>query len=367
MMRTLSRRTAAALGMLLLAYLALAPVPVDPQPFTAPPNPGYAGAFTRNKALAGTTRLALGEGRTGPEDAAMDSSGRVYVSVRTGEILRMRPGKPPAVFAKTGGIPLGLEFAPDGTLWVADAYRGLLSIDTRGQVRVRCNGADGLPIRYADDVDIAADGRVYFSDASTKFGAQASGGTFPASVLDMIEHGRHGRLLRYDPRTDEVTTVRESLAFANGVAIDRTEHVLYLAETGMNRILRLALSGEQAGSWDVLIDGLPGFPDNVALGRDGRVWFGLVAPRNAVLDHTADWPRLRAVSQRLPAAIRPRAANYGHLVAVDADGAVIENLQHPSRYTHITGALETDAGLYLTSLTEPTLGLLPWPRPTPAR
>ena len=36
--------------------------------------------------------------------------------------------------------------------------------------------ADGVPILYADDVDVALDGKIYFSDASTKFGAKEYGG-----------------------------------------------------------------------------------------------------------------------------------------------------------------------------------------------
>jgi sugar lactone lactonase YvrE len=347
----------------LVGYFALWPIPVDPQPFVAPPNSGYAGPFARNTALQSVAHVELGPARTGPEDAAIDAEGRLYVSVRNGEILRFPPGGgSPEVFAHTGGVPLGLEVGPDGTLWVADAYRGLLSIDPQGAVSLRCDTAGGVPIRYADDVDIAADGSVYFTDASTKFGARAFGGTFPASVLDAIEHGRHGRLLRFDPRTDTVTIVRAGLAFANGLAIDRERGVLYLAETGLNRLLRVDISKGPGGPPQVLIDGLPGFPDNIALGREGRIWIGLVAPRNAVLDATASLPALRAAAQRLPAVLRPKPASYGHLIAVSDSGQVLHDLQHPDRYTHVTGALETTDALYITSLTEAALGRLAWPR-----
>lgn len=353
----------------LIGYLGFAPIPVSPRGFVAPENPGYAGPFAVNTALAESERLKLGVSgaEMGPEDAAIDSQGRVHVSLRNGDIWRLNAdGTGGEVFANTGGMPLGLEFDDAGTLWVADAYRGLLSVDQTGKVTLRCDSADGIAIRYADDVDISAEGIVYFSDASTKFGAEANGGTFPASLLDMTEHGYHGRLLRYDPSTDKVSTIRKNLAFANGVAIDRAKGELYLVETGANRVLSLILNGPQAGKWRVLIDALPGFPDNVSVGHGGRIWVGLVAPRNAMLDRTAGMPRLRAIAQRLPPAFRPRAASYGHLIALNAQGQVLENLQDSTRYTHITGALESPQGLYLTSLTEPALGRLAWTPSQPA-
>ena len=74
-------------------------------------------------------------------------------------------------------------------------------------------------------------------------------------------------MLCFDPGDDSVSLVRDGLAFANGVAIDRDAGLLYLAETGKNRVLRLALSGPQAGTWSTLIEGLFGFFDNVLIGR----------------------------------------------------------------------------------------------------
>ena len=54
--------------------------------------------------------------------------------------------------------------------------------------------ADGVPFAFTDDLDIASDGRIYFSDASSKFHQ-------PDYILDLLEARPHGRLLRYDPST----------------------------------------------------------------------------------------------------------------------------------------------------------------------
>ena len=187
-------------------YLAFAPIPIAPRAFTAPSNRGYTGPFARNDRLSALARIDLGAGG-GPEDAAVDADGRLYASLRNGDIARIDPRSGRATrFANTGGAPLGLEFDAHGTLWVADAYRGLLAVAKDGSVSVRATVADSLPIRYADDVAVTRDGIVYFSDASTKFGAQAFGGTLPASMLELNEHGLHGRVLRHDPKTGQTSS-----------------------------------------------------------------------------------------------------------------------------------------------------------------
>ena len=102
---------------------------------------------------------------------------------------------------------------------------------------------------------------------------------------------------------------------------------------------------------EIFIDNLPGFPDNINNGLNGRFWIGLVAPRSAVLDRYSGSPFVRKIMQRLPAALRPRAVPSTHLIAIDGDGNVLMNLQDSeARFPAITGALETTRNLYLTSL-----------------
>jgi hypothetical protein len=108
-----------------------------------------------------------------------------------------------------------------------------------------------------------------------------------------------------------------------------------------------------------LIEALPGFPDNISTGQGGRFWIALVSPRNPLVDQLAGQPFLRKVVQRLPAFARPKAVPYGHLVAVDADGRVVADLQDPQgAYPINTSATETDAHLYVGSLVAPVLARL---------
>ena len=353
------RRALAAAGLLLaalLAWLLLWPVPVEPQAWQAPANPGHADPFAPDPRLRAAAALDLG-GRVGPEDAALGPDGRLYVGTDNGEILALRPdGSGLTVFATPGGRPLGLEFDIAGRLLVANAYLGLQRIGPDGRVEQLLGEVDGVPLGYADDVAVAADGRVFVSDASTRFAAAEHGGTYAASLLDILENSASGRVLEYDPASGGARVFANSLSFANGLAVSDDQRWLYVAETGRYAIWRYPLGG---GERELVIGGLPDFPDNLNNGLRGRIWVGLIAPRVPALDALAGRPFLRRVVQRLPAALRPAAEPHSHVIAIDADGNVLMNLYDTGAALQaLTGVLETTDALYLTSLFAPALGRL---------
>jgi sugar lactone lactonase YvrE len=359
----MARRIVAAVGLILaiaLAYLLVWPVPVTPVAWEAPVAPGYVGAFARNDRLKDLELLPIGDNH-GPETVALDVDRRIYAATHEGRIVRLQAdGSNPENWVTTDGRPLGIQFDAAGNLLVADAFRGLLGIAPDRTVTVLATEADGTPIRYANSVDVAADGKVYFSDASTKFGAKQWGGTYSASLLDILEHGGHGRLLVYDPATKKATTLVTGINFANGVAIAHDQSYVLVAETGAYCVLRHWISGPKRGLTEPLIDNLPGFPDNLSTGRNGRFWLALTAPRNDLMDRLSDAPFVRTMIQRLPAFVRPKAVAYGHVIAFDGAGRVIASLQGPSgAYRLATGATEADDHIYVGSLVMPSLGRLP--------
>lgn len=364
------KKVLAALGVLLfgaLAYLTLWPVPIQPVAWNAPADPGYAGAFAVNDRLAHLNIIDLGKEK-GPEHIAVGPDGKVYATVLSGSILRMKPdGTAQEVFANTGGRVLGFDFDATGHLIAADAIKGLLSVAPDKTIAVLTDKVDGQPIRYADAVVVArGTGRMYFSDASTRFAPADTGGTFEASVLDVLEQSATGRVLEYDPATKATRIVARGLAFANGVALSADEKSLFVAETGKYRIWKIDLTARdldigagrspQAG---VLFDNLPGYPDNLMRGLDGKVWVGLVKPRNATIDTLAAYPFLRKVTLRLPRTMWPVPRPYGHVMAFTEDGKVVANLQDATgAYPETTAVTETPDRLYVQSLHAQGLGWL---------
>ena len=158
----------------IILYFSVWPVSISPVAWEAPTNPGYTGPFAANERLKDLETFAIA-GNHGPEDIALDEQGRIYAATHEGNIVRLEPGgSNPLNWVNTGGRPLGIDFDNQGNLIVADAFRGLLSITPNTVVSELTSTADGIPIRYANNVDVAANGKIYFSDASTKFGAKRS-------------------------------------------------------------------------------------------------------------------------------------------------------------------------------------------------
>ena len=358
--RTIKRRfkkTTAGLLLALIGYLAFWPVAVEPVAWQAPTNLGYRGDFSKNQELSQITRIEL-QGDIGPEDLAMSNNGNVYFALLSGDIKYLDLKGKIHPWVNTGGRPLGIEFDQQGNLLVADAFKGLLSIASNGKMTTLVDNVEGIAINYADDVDIARNGNIYFSDASSKFHAKKYG-TYGASLLDINEHGGHGRIIEYNPTTKISTVLAQGINFANGVTLSHDEQHLLFNETGSYRVMRLALNGNQRGNLEVVIDNLPSFPDNIAKGNNGLYWLGLVSPRSKPLDMLSHSPRLRKVIQRLPEFLRPKAQHYGHVIAINDKGEVVFNLQDPNGiYGNTTGALEVGDKMYISSLHETALGVM---------
>ncbi len=360
------KKVALGLGVLLLAlmaYLALWPVPIQPVSWKAPAAPGYVGPHAVNQKLAGLKMIDLG-GEEGPEHVVLARDGKLYTTVLSGNILRMNPdGSGREVFANTGGRVLGFDFDATGNLIAADAIKGLLSISPDRKVTVLADQVGGDPIRYADAVVVARNGKIYLSDASTRFAPARWGGTFEASVLDIIEQSSTGRILEYDPATRGTRVVAKGLSFANGVALSQDEKDLFVAETGKYRVWKIPTDAReldiaQGGApARLLLDNLPGYPDNLMRGLDGKIWMGLTKPRSPVVDGMAEKPFLREMTLRLPRALWPVPKAYGHVIAFTEDGKIVADLQDPSgAYPETTAITETPDRLYVQSLHAKGLG-----------
>jgi sugar lactone lactonase YvrE len=341
----------------LLLYLLFWPVPVSPAAWTPPTAPGLVGPYAENNRLAGIQRLETGGGFA-PEDVALDSSGRIYAGMDNGRIVRLQPdGTHPEGFANTHGRPLGLIFDRADNLIVADADKGLLSISPDGSITTLSTTADGVPFRCTNDLDLAADGTIYFTDASSKFPLK----TF---TLDILEHQGNGRLLSYDPKTKTTRVVLNNLCFANGVAVSPDQSFLLVVETGKYRIHRVWLTGAKQGQSEIFVDNLPGFPDGILSNGRDKFWLALVTPPDPLLDRLLPHPFLRKVVARLPKFLQPAPKRFSFVLGLDANGRVVENLQDGSKecYAEIANVVERDGMLYFGSIGESAIGRIALPK-----
>jgi len=330
------------------------PVSVKPIKWTPPKAPRLEGDYAVNRALAAAERLPVGG--KGPEDVIFDAGGLLYAGLEDGRIVRMKPdGSDLETFANTGGRPLGLAFDAGGNLIIADAYKGLLSVDPQGQLKVLTDSLDGRKLIFTNHLDVAADGTIYFSESSDRF-------PFHDYVGDMIESRPNGRLLAYDPAKGETRLLLDDLNFANGIAVSPDQSYLLVAEGARYRLRRYWLTGPSAGKAEMFIENLPGFPDNLHRNGTDTYWLALVSPRKSIVDGLAEWPFLRAVIYRLPEALKPAPDQYGFVLGLDGDGRVVHNLQDPTGgVAETSGATEFEGMLYVGSLSKETIGRLPVP------
>ncbi|MDQ2796971.1 MAG: SMP-30/gluconolactonase/LRE family protein [Actinomycetota bacterium] len=287
----------------------------------------------------------------GPEDVIVDADGRLLTGVEDGSILRVDPATGAVeTLANTGGRPLGLEPCADGTILVCDSRRGLLRVDPAdSSVTVLVDEIDGVPLNFASNVVADDDGTIYFSASTRRFDLEHYLG-------DFLEHSGTGRLFRRDP-SGRVETLLDGLDFANGVVLAPDRSCVLVAQTGRYCVTRYWLTGPKQGSSDVLIDNLPGMPDNMALGSDGLVWISLPTARNPMLDKILPLPGvLRQLVWLLPEFAKPKPAATVWVLAVSFDGDVVHDLQQSgSDYAFVTSVVEHDGQVYLGGLHESAL------------
>lgn len=339
-------------------YLLFWPVPIEPQAWTPPPAPSLTeGPYAYNEKLKDIEHMAEGYG-VGPEGINLDSEGSIYAGFLNGDIVRFSPDFTiQTKLGNTGGRPLGLGITDDGSVYIADAYKGLLVNSVKGvEIETVSTEADGEKYGFPDDVVAGRSGMVYFTDATTRFG-------FGQHLADALEHGSTGRVFSYDPKTKQVKTLMKGLHFANGITLGPDENYLLVNETSEYRITRYWLKGEKAGTHDVFIDNLPGFPDNISFNGSNRFWVAIFAPRDSLLDKTLpagnEW--LRKVVYRLPKFLQPKPRDYAFALGLDLDGKVVANLQYEGKgaYAPITSVREYREWLYFGSLTNTAIGRLP--------
>lgn len=324
--------------------------PIDSIPYTPPKAASLSGVLTPNNFLQKATLLGKGK-INGPEDVAIDNEGRIYGGTQDGKIVRILRDDSIEIFAETKGRPLGIQFDKEQNLIVCDAYKGLLSIDPKGNIEVLSTAAEGIPFRFTDALDIASDGSIYFTDASYKYVQNEY-------LYDLMESRPNGRFMRYTPATGQTTVLLKDLYFANGVALSQNEDFVLINETYRYRVVRYWLTGVNEGKKDIFIENLPGFPDNISSNRKGKFWIALFTVRNPMVDKLHPFPFLKEQLSKLPKAFWPKPKPYGLVIALDEQGNITQSLHDPTgqHLKEITSVTEYGNYLYLGSLHNDRIG-----------
>ncbi len=341
-------------GLLCAALLVffIWPSPIDAVAFDPEPIPELSGPYQSNNELHALDKIYEGLCHE-CEDIAVRSDGAIYAGEIDGDILLLKGGLK-SVVANTGGRPLGLDIDTlRDLLIIADAYKGLLALNSSGDITLLTRSSEGLDFKFVDDIEIGPDGLYYFSDASSKY-------NFNETLLDIFEHGGHGRLCSYDPVTKQTRTLLDGLQFANGIATSPDSSFVLVNETGLFCVRKYWLKGPHKGTDEIILGNMPGFPDGISRGSNGIYWLTIVNPRTLQLESLMSKPFLRELLAKVPAVMEvavPPA--YGFVLGIDADGTIKHNYQdNELKLLQITSVQEHNENLFFGSLIDDGIGVM---------
>jgi ribose transport system permease protein len=339
---------------------------VAPSYHALPPPPpteiGKGGPFEQNDKLRDVSSIGLGRIEA-PEDVILDRNDVLYAGSRHGDIIRFFPPdyERMEVFAHIGGQPLGMAFDREDNLYVCIGGMGLYRIKADGTVekvtdetnRSMYSVNDDSRLRLADDLDITDDGLIFFSEATVRY-------EMDEWPVDGLEARGNGRIICYDTKTGTTRTALRGLKFPNGVAVASDGQSILFAETFGCSIKRYWFAGPKKGAVEIVMDNLPGYPDNINLASDGNYWLALVGMRSPSLDLAWKMPGFRRrMAKRVPVDewLFPNI-NTGCVVKFNEQGKILESfwdlkgLNHPM----ITSMREHRGYLYLGGILNNRIG-----------
>jgi ribose transport system permease protein len=350
----------------LLSKVYVSPTYIElPQPSST--NPDDNTAFALNDRLRDVEIIGLGTVES-PEDVILDDDDNLYCGTRHGDIVRFFPPdyQRSEVFAHIGGSPLGMSWDKDRNLNVCVGGMGLYKITPARDVikvtdetnRSTFSVVDDSRLRLADDLDIAPDGRVFFSEATIRYEMH----DWP---VDALESRGNGRIICYDPKNGKTFTAVRNLIFPNGICTAQDGQSILFAESWACRISRYYIDGPKAGKVEIVVDRLPGYPDNINRASDGTYWVALMGMRSPALDVALRMPAFR---KRMARRIAPDQwlypnLNVGCVVRFNDRGEVLESLwdQNAENHPMITSMREHKGYLYLGGITNNRIGRIKLP------
>lgn len=151
--------------------------------------------------------------------------------------------------------------------------RGVLRTEPDGAVTVLADRYDGKRLNSPNDVVVAADGAVWFTDPDY-------------GILSDYEGYRSEReqagcyVFRLDPQTGELTVAVDDFVKPNGLCFSPDESILYVADSGFShdpdgphhiRAFKVGRNGALTGG-EVFAEVSPGLPDGFRTDTEGNVW-----------------------------------------------------------------------------------------------
>ena len=311
----------------------------QPLAWTPPIKPALTGNLEENE-LLGTTEWIDLDGWYGPEDIAVDKQGNLYCGVHIkqtdfsdGRILKIDTSGNVSVFCNTGNWVTGLHFDANENLIACVPNVGLSSINKKGEMTILADqDENGNKFLIPNDVDIASDGMIYFSNTSSRYPFNQKN-----ARKILMEVKPDGGLYRYNPNDQTIETLIDSSFFGNGVAVSQNDEFVLMVDLTKYRIVRYWLKGDKRGQTDIFIDNLPGLPNGIARRDDGSLWLGFTTRRDDLLDKLQPKPGIKKLILGIPLWLQPNQEPFGMIMHLSEEGEILKT------YYDTTGKIVSEA------------------------
>ena len=327
-MKKILKTTAIFFPAALIFFLLVGYININPVAWKPPTLADFNHASSLNEELTQSQKISLG-GWYGPEDILFDSVGNIFCGVHkgpndfsNGAILKIDKAGTIEVFYDAQSWVSGLHFDSAGNLIALSHKQGLISISPDKKVTVLAIEDEyKRPFLIPNGLDIASDGKIYFSNTSEESTYNVKYGR--KIILEMLPLGG---LYCYDPATKRITTLIAGSYFGNGVVLSKDETHVLMVETAKYRILRYWLKGSKAGQIETFIENLPGFPNGISIREDGSYWLGFSTKRNAALDKIHPNPVTKRIVHALPEFLQPKSEKFGMVINLSVEGKILQSL-----------------------------------------
>ncbi|XP_014489729.1 protein STRICTOSIDINE SYNTHASE-LIKE 2 [Vigna radiata var. radiata] len=263
------------------------------------------------------------------------------------------------------GRPLGLCFSMvSNELYIADAYNGLVVVGPNGGTPSRFISTldvqeeeeeESQPLAFTNGLDVdQRTGAVYFTTSSSKYQRRNY-------ISLILSRDKSGKLMKYEPESEQLTILLKNLSFANGVALSKDGDYILIIETTTCRVLRYWLETPKAGTLEVFAE-LPGFPDNIKRSPRGGFWVGIYSPRERFIQWILSYPWIGKVLLSLPLDIT-KAYSYlaklkrssGMAIRLSEDGDILQVVEDKkwNKGRSISEVEERDGILWVGSIDAP--------------
>ena len=164
------------------------------------------------------------------EGPSFDRAGNLFVTdIPYGRIFRISPALEWTLAAEYDGWPNGMAFHRDGSLWITDYRRGLLRHSREGGNPETILGhRNSESFKGVNDLTFDFDGNCYFTDQGQTGLHDPSGRVYRLSPSPLGEGRGEGRL----------EILISGIPSPNGVALDTTGKVIFVAVTRANQVWR---------------------------------------------------------------------------------------------------------------------------------